>query len=226
MTALTGLAIWLGPLLLLDLANGGGILAELGYFFSKLAVVTFGGAYAVLAYMAQDVVQHHGWLEAAEMLDGLGLAETTPGPLILVTQFVGFLAAAREGGVWLGAAAAAVTLWATFVPCFLWIFAGAPWIDWLSTRRRLSGALSGITAAVVGVILNLSVWFGMHVLFGSVSRESVGPLTIWTPELGSIDWYALGLAVLSGILLLSLHAGIIPVLCISGALGWAITGAL
>lgn len=225
-TILIGLLIWFSPLVALDLWTGGGILAELGYFFSKLAVVTFGGAYAVLAYMAQDVVQHHGWLSAEAMLDGLGLAETTPGPLILVTQFVGFLAAAGDGGVWLGIAAAAVTLWATFVPCFLWIFAGAPWIEWLSTKRRLSGALEGITAAVVGVILNLSVWFGLHVLFGTVEKREVGLLSIWTPELATIDWPISLLTVLSAVLLLRLHIGIIPVLGISAALGWAITAAL
>jgi chromate transporter len=225
-TVAAGLLIWLGPLVVLDFAAGGGILTELGYFFSKLAVVTFGGAYAVLAYMAQDVVQHHGWLDAAAMLDGLGLAETTPGPLILVTQFVGFLAAAGEGGIWLGMAAAGVTLWATFVPCFLWIFAGAPWIEWLSTRRRLSGALAGITAAVVGVILNLSIWFALHVLFGTVEQHDVGWLSLWIPDVETFDWPVAVLSILSGVLLLRLHFGIIPVLGISGALGWAITAVL
>jgi len=221
-TMLIGLIIWLAPLVALDLATGGGILAEIGYFFSKLAVVTFGGAYAVLAYMAQDVVQQHGWLTAPQMMDGLGLAETTPGPLILVTQFVGFLAAAGEGGVWLGVAATAVTLWATFVPCFLWIFAGAPWIEWLGTQRRLSGALSGITAAVVGVILNLSLWFGLHVLFGAVNRVEAGPIAIWLPELSTIDWTVLGLTALSGVLLLVIRVGIFTALAIAAGAGWAI----
>lgn len=221
-TMLVGLVIWLAPLVALDLATGGGILAEIGFFFSKLAVVTFGGAYAVLAYMAQDVVQQHGWLTAPQMMDGLGLAETTPGPLILVTQFVGFLAAAGEGGVWLGVAATAVTLWATFVPCFLWIFAGAPWIEWLGALRRLSGALSGITAAVVGVILNLSLWFGLHVLFGTVNRVEAGPVAIWLPELSTIDWTVLGLTVLSGVLLLVIRVGMFTALAIAAGAGWAI----
>lgn len=225
-TILIGLVIWFGPLFLLDLVTGGGIVAEVGYFFSKLAVVTFGGAYAVLAYMAQDVVQQHGWLTAEAMLDGLGLAETTPGPLILVTQFVGFLAAAGQGSIWTGIGAAAVTLWATFVPCFLWIFAGAPWIDWLSTKRRLSGALAGITAAVVGVILNLSVWFGLHVLFGTVERQELGFIDLWIPDFMTVEWPVAGLTALSALLLLRLHLGIIPVLGISAALGWAITAAL
>lgn len=221
-TMLIGLFIWLAPLVALDLATGGGILAEIGYFFSKLAVVTFGGAYAILAYMAQDVVQQHGWLTASQMMDGLGLAETTPGPLILVTQFVGFLAAAGEGGVWLGVAATAVTLWATFVPCFLWIFAGAPWIEWLGAQRRLSGALSGITAAVVGVILNLSLWFGLHVLFGVVNRIEAGPLAVWVPELATIDWTVLGLTLLSGVMLLVVRLGLFAVLAIAAGAGWAI----
>ena len=147
------------------------------WFFSKLAVVTFGGAYAVLAYMAQDVVESYRWLSAGEMLDGLGLAETTPGPLILVTEFVGFLAAHRHGGgnPWaMGVLGALVTLWATFAPCFLWIFAGAPYIERLNAEPRLKSALAAVTAAVVGVILNLTVWFALHVLFARVSDAAGG----------------------------------------------------
>lgn len=221
-TAFIWLAIWLAPLAALDLLSAAPVLAEVGAFFAKLAVVTFGGAYAVLAYMAQDVVTSFGWLTAGEMMDGLGLAETTPGPLILVTQFVGYLAAFREGGVWLGLAGALVTIWATFAPCFLWIFVGAPYIEWISAQPRLNGALSAITAAVVGVILNLSIWFGMHVLFGDVTRQALGPLTLWTPDPASLNWIAVGLAALSAVMLLRLHWGIGRVLAVSSALGWVL----
>ena len=172
--------MWLVPLASLALLLGPQhVLTQVGIFFSKLAVVTFGGAYAVLSYMAQAAVEREGWLSATEMIDGLALAETTPGPLILVTQFVGFFAAYRDmGGIWGGIAGAAVTLWMTFAPCFLWIFAGAPYVDAIGQRPRLSGALAAITAAVVGVILNLSLWFGLHVLFGTVDpprRDGSGP---------------------------------------------------
>ena len=170
-TTATWAAIWLVPLALLALTLGSNhVLTKIGIFFSQLAVVTFGGAYAVLAYMAQAAVEQHGWLTAPEMIDGLALAETTPGPLILVTQFVGYLAALRGmGSIWGGLAGAAVTLWMTFAPCFLWIFAGAPYIEHIGRMPRLSGALAAITAAVVGVILNLSVWFGLHVLFARLT---------------------------------------------------------
>ena len=177
-------------------------------FFSKLAVVTFGGAYAVLAYMGQDVVQNSGWLTAGEMMDGLGLAETTPGPLILVTQFVGFMAAYKADGLLFGVSAAVVTLWATFVPCFLWIFAGAPYIDWISTRPRLKGALNAITAAVVGVILNLSIWFAIHVFFDTVETRSFGIITTSVPEWASLDWRVVVLTVAAALCLFRLHWGI------------------
>ncbi|MEQ1710488.1 MAG: chromate efflux transporter, partial [Hyphomicrobium sp.] len=162
------IAIWIVPLLAVVAVFGRGhVLSELAWFFSKLAVVTFGGAYAVLAYMTQEVVQGYRWLQPGEMLDALGLAETTPGPLILVNQFVGALAAFRHGGagsigigpIWMSVLGAVVTLWATFVPCFLWIFAGAPWIERLNRNPKLKSALQAVTAAVVGVILNLTVWF-------------------------------------------------------------------
>ncbi|WP_282449492.1 chromate efflux transporter [Roseibium sp. CAU 1639] len=212
------LVVWLGPLAVLEAATGLPILSDLGWFFSKLAVVTFGGAYAVLAYMAQDVVTIHGWLGAGEMMDGLGLAETTPGPLILVTQFVGFLAAANEGGLVLGFAGGLVALWATFAPCFLWIFAGAPYIEWISAQPRLKSALNAIIAAVVGVVLNLSVWFALHVFFTDVSAERWGWLTLWLPDLASLDWRVPVLAALCGVLLLRFHVGLIWVLLVS-ALG-------
>ncbi|UUX49657.1 chromate efflux transporter [Nisaea acidiphila] len=219
-TVMLWLALWWLPVLAVDQLSGAPILSQLGLFFSKLAVVTFGGAYAVLAYMAQDVVGVHGWLGAGEMIDGLGLAETTPGPLILVTQFVGFLAAYKADGLGLGIAGAAVTLWVTFAPCFLWIFAGAPYIDWIAAQPRLSGALSAITAAVVGVILNLSLWFGLHVLFAGVERKVAGPLVLWGPDLATLDWRVAMLALLSAVLLLRLHWNIIWVLGVAAALGW------
>jgi chromate transporter len=223
-TALIWLAIWLAPLAALDLMSSAPVLGDLGAFFAKLAVVTVGGAYAVLAYRAQDVVNGFGWLTAGEMMDGLGLAETTPGPLILVTEFVGYLAAYRDGGVWLGLAGALVTLWATFAPCFLWIFVGAPYIEWISAQPRLNGALSAITAAVVGVILNLSLWFGLHVLFDDVARQTLGPMTLWVPDLGSLNWRAALLSALCAVLLLRLHWGIGRVLLTSSLLGWALSG--
>lgn len=217
------LGIWIAPLAAITLALGPShVLAQTGLFFSKLAVVTFGGAYAVLAYMAQQAVETHGWLTAGEMLDGLGLAETTPGPLILVTEFVGTLAGFRSGSgaPWaMGLAGAIVTLWATFAPCFLWIFAGAPYVERIGSNARLSGALAGVTAAVVGVILNLALWFALHVLFAKVTPVSHGPLRLWAPELATFDWMAGGLSLLAAILLLWRHMGIITVLAICAGLG-------
>lgn len=216
-TILIGLAVWGLPVLAVDLLFGGTVLTEIALFFSKLAVVTFGGAYAVLAYMAQDVVVHYGWLTPTEMMDGLGLAETTPGPLILVTQFVGTLAAFREGGYALAIAGGLMTLWVTFVPCFLWIFVGAPYIDWISAQPRLNGALRAITAAVVGVILNLSLWFALHVLFGSVAKTEAGMLKLWLPDVATLNWSAMALIALSAALLLRVHLAIGWVLGISAA---------
>jgi chromate transporter len=213
-------AVWLVPLASLALLLGPHhVLTEVGVFFSKLAVLTFGGAYAVLAYMAQAAVERQGWLSAAEMIDGLALAETTPGPLILVTQFVGYFAGLREmGSIWGGIAAAVVTLWMTFAPCFLWIFAGAPYIEAIGKRPKLSGALSAITAAVVGVILNLSLWFGLHVLFGQVERME-GWFRPWVPAWGNIDGFSLGLSVLAAVALLRFHFGIIRTLMLCAVIG-------
>ena len=213
-------AVWLIPLGLLALFLGPQhVLTKIGVFFSQLAVVTFGGAYAVLSYMAQAAVEQHHWLSAPEMIDGLGLAETTPGPLILVTQFVGYLAASREmGSIWGGLAGAIVTLWMTFAPCFLWIFAGAPYIEHIGKIPRLSGALAAITAAVVGVILNLSVWFGLHVLFGKVNRLE-GLFKPWLPEWQSLDFAALGISAIAALALLRLHLGIPKTLALCAALG-------
>jgi chromate transporter len=220
------LAIWIGPLLAVAALFGSDhVLAQIAWFFSKLAVVTFGGAYAVLAYMAQAVVETYGWLTPGEMLDGLGLAETTNGPLILVTEFVGYLAAYRFGGfepVAMGLLGALVALWATFAPCFLWIFAGAPYIERLTSAPRLSSALATVTAAVVGVIGNLSVWFALHVLFGKVGETSFGPLRLFVPDPASIDPVALTLAALALVLVFVVRAGIATTLgvCAGVALVW------
>jgi chromate transporter len=218
-TTIIWMAIWLVPLAALALALGPHhILTEIGLFFSKLAVVTFGGAYAVLSYMSQAAVEQKHWLSPHEMIDGLGLAETTPGPLILVTEFVGYLAAFRQGGIGLGLAAAATTLWMTFAPCFLFIFAGAPYIESINARPRLKGALSCITAAVVGVILNLTVWFGLTILFGHVAR-SESWFRPWLPDWGQLDSVAVALCALSATLLLRLHMGLAKVLVISAICG-------
>jgi chromate transporter len=215
------LAIWIAPLLLTAVLFGRHhVTTGIALFFSKLAVVTFGGAYSVLAYMAQQAVETHGWLSAGEMLDGLGLAETTPGPLILVTEFVGLIAAYRHGGepkLVFGLLGAAITLWATFAPCFLWIFAGAPYIERLSTSPRLAGALAGVTAAVVGVILNLSLWFGLNVLFSRVDAQWYGPLRIWSPDLASLNLEVLALAALAAAVLLGLRVGILGTLALTTA---------
>jgi len=224
-TAATWLAIWWLPLLAIAAFDSDSLLLQLGIFFSKLAVVTFGGAYAVLAYLGQDVVNQFGWLSAGEMMDGLGLAETTPGPLILVNEFVGFLAAFRDGGIGYGVLGAMVTLWATFVPCFLWIFVGAPYIDWIGSQSRLKGALTAITAAVVGVILNLSIWFALHVFFEQVTRQNYGPLVVWQPELSSLDWRVVGLSLLCAILMFRFHWGISRVLVLSSLAGVALASA-
>jgi chromate transporter len=222
--------IWLLPLAALWVIAPGGLLAEVGLFFAKLAVVTFGGAYAVLAWMVQEVVQDFGWLTTAQMMDALGLAETTPGPLILVTEFVGFLAGAQAGGLWLGLAAALVTLWVTFAPCFLWIFAGAPYIDWIATRPRLQGALNAITAAVVGVIANLSLWFALHVVFGEVTRIGTqGGIGLWLPTAASVDMGAVILTALAAALVFWRRFDlllVLPLMALAG-LGWSFaTGAV
>jgi chromate transporter len=213
-----GSLIWLAPLGLV-MAIDSTFLRDIGVFFATLAVVTFGGAYAVLAYMTQEVVTGFGWLTTDQMMDALGLAETTPGPLILVTQFVGMLAGYSQGGLTLALIAGAFTLWMTFVPCFIWIFAGAPLIDWLDGRPRLTNGLAAITAAVVGVIANLSVWFALHVFFGTVQQISTGPVNMAVPDLGSIQIWPVYIAVIAAILLLWRHWGLVWVLFICAGLG-------
>ncbi len=206
--------VWLAPLSLLILAAPQR-LAEIGIFFSKLAVLTFGGAYAVLAWMAQDVVETKGWLTLQQMIDGLGLAETTPGPLILVNQFVGFLAAHQVGGWQFGLAGAVIALWMTFIPSFLFIFTGAPFIDRLTHMPRLSGALAAITAAVVGVIANLSLWFALHVLFASVPETTLGPLHLTWPDLTTLRLLPMLIAAFAAWALLLRHWPLLAVLAIS-----------
>lgn len=223
-TILIWLVIWWAPILVVAYFAESGVFAEIGIFFSKLATVTFGGAYAVLAYMAQDAVEAKQWLSATEMMDGLGLAETTPGPLILVTEFVGFLAGARAGGgldLGAGLAAAGMTVWATFAPCFLWVFTGAPYIEWIASKRRLSAALAAISAAVVGVILNLSIWFALHVLFADVQRHGLGPVAVWWPDLGTLNVWALALAGIAAVLLLLMKRGVLLTLGLCSVLGMA-----
>jgi chromate transporter len=217
-----GLALWLAPVAVL-MGMVGGTYADVAWFFSKMAVVTVGGAYAVLAYVAQDAVQSYHWLSAPEMLAGLGLAETTPGPLILVLQFVGFLAGFRAPedltGVPGGIAASVLVLWVTFAPCFVFVFLGAPLIERLQENRALSGALAAITAAVVGVVANLAVWFGLRVLFRDHRAVQAGPLTLDLPIPGSIDLAALALAILAGVCLFRFKLGVLRTLGLTAAAG-------
>ncbi|SIR06854.1 chromate transporter [Rhizobium sp. RU20A] len=221
--------LWLAPFALIAAmlgAGSGAIFTAIGAFFSKMAVVTFGGAYAVLSYVAQQAVEVHGWLKPGEMLDGLALAETTPGPLVLVLAFVGFMGAFR-GATGLepltaGLLGATLTVWVTFVPCFLWIFLGAPHVEKLRQNVALSGALSAISAAVAGVILNLALWFALHILFARVTRLEAGPVSLPLPELASIDPGAVALTILSAVLLIGLKRGVVTTLAISAAAGIAL----
>jgi chromate transporter len=226
-----GMLVWLAPMAaVLALLGPDHVLWDVGLFFSKLAIVTFGGAYAVLAYMAQQAVDVFGWLSAREMADGLGLAETTPGPLIMVTQFVGYLAAFRApepfSPIFAGMLGALLTTWVTFVPCFLWIFALAPWMERLEHANRLKGGLAAVTAAVVGVIANLSVWFALHVLFSRVLEQSIGRLILTLPDMSSFDWRAAVLALTATILIFRLKWNIMPVLGVSASGGLLLSYAI
>ncbi len=221
---LSGLAAWGAPVLLLGLALGfDTVFTEIGAFFSWLAVITFGGAYAVLAYVADAAVLAKGWLAPGEMLDGLAMAETTPGPLILVLSFVGFLAAFRDAGgldpMLAGLLGGLLAAWVTFVPSFLWIFLGAPYMERLRGNRALSGALAAITAAVVGVILNLALWLGLHVLFGTVGTLALGPVAMPWPVWNTLDPWALGLMAAAAIALFRLHLGLFGTLGLTAVLG-------
>ena len=218
------LTLWLGPVLALYLGLGGGnVFTKIAIFFSEMAVVTFGGAYAVLAYVAQQAVDNYHWVKPGEMLDGLGMAETTPGPLIMVTQFVGFLAAWREPGGLHPLLAATLggllTTWVTFTPCFLWIFFGAPFVEALRANKALGAALGAVTAAVVGVILNLAVWFALHVLFAKQVPVHFLGASVDLPVLASANWPAIALAVASAIAVFRFKVGMIPVLLASSIAG-------
>jgi chromate transporter len=218
------LMLWLGPVgILLALLGPDSVYSDIALFFSKMAVVTFGGAYAVLAYVAQQAVEHYRWLQPGEMLDGLGMAETTPGPLIMVTQFVGFLAAFRQASglppMVAGTLGGILTTWVTFMPCFLWIFLGAPYVERLRGNRALAGALAAITAAVVGVILNLAIWFGLHVLFEEVRPVVAGPLRFEVPLLASIDIPATLLTAAALVAVFRFKAGTLWVIAACGAAG-------
>ena len=224
--AVIGLTLWLGPVLLLFQTLGAdNVFTALGIFNAKMAVVTFGGAYAVLAYMAQQVVEHYHWLRPDEMLVGLGFAETTPGPLICVVEFVGFLAAFRNPGVLdptlAGFLGGLLAMWVTFVPSFLWIFLGGPYVESLIGNKPLSAALSSITAAVVGVILNLAVWFALHTLFGVVDQRHFGPLVVSIPVLSTVDWRALALSAAAIIAIFRFKIGMIKVFVACSAIGAA-----
>jgi chromate transporter len=219
-----GLAIWMAPIIVVVATVGGGhVLFDIAAFFSKLAVVSFGGAYALLAYMAQQAVENYAWMSAPEMVDGLGLAETLPGPLIKVTQFVGFLAAYRNAEPFSPVVAAilgsALTTWVTFAPPMMLIFAGAPFVEQLRANTRLSGALAAITAAVVGVILNLTVWFALHVLFADVKEARAGPLRWYAIDPASLDWWAALLALVAAALMLRLHRGLVETVAVMAVLG-------
>jgi chromate transporter len=220
------LPIWLAPVFLLWVLTGPSVWTQIGSFFSAMAVVTFGGAYAVLAYVAQAAVETFGWLAPGEMMDGLGLAETTPGPLVMVLQFVGFLAAFRAPGsldpLLAGCLGALLTTWVTFAPCFLWIFLGAPYVEALRSNRAISAALSAITAAVVGVVMNLALWFALHVVFREVRVVEFLGIGVDLPAPGSINWPAAILAVAAMVAMLRFRIGMLPTLACCALAGVAL----
>jgi chromate transporter len=227
------LALWLVPVAILIMNLGfENVFSRIALFFSKMALVTFGGAYAVLAYVAQQAVNTYGWLKAGEMLDGLGMAETTPGPLIMVLQFVGFMAAYRAPGtlspMLAGTLGGLLATWVTFTPCFLWIFLGAPFVETLRGNKALNAALSAITAAVVGVILNLAVWFAIHTVFRNTVPVRVFPFAFEAPDPMSADPWALALSIAAAIAIFRFRTGMIPTLAASCAAGVVLflTGAL
>jgi chromate transporter len=227
LTAIVGVVLWWAPVALAALTLGTQhVMVDIGLFFSKLATVSFGGAYALLAYMAQQAVENYRWMSAPEMVDGLGFAETLPGPLIKVTQFVGFLGAWRNpepfSPVMAAVLGSALTTWVTFVPPMLLIFAGAPFVEQLRANQRLSGALAAITAAVVGVVLNLTVWFVLHVLFATVVEQRAGPLRWFAFDPTTIDLKVGILAVVAAILAFRFHRGLVELVLVMAALGIAV----
>jgi chromate transporter len=223
-TSLIWLALWLIPVAgILLIVGSENVFSQIAVFFSKMAVVTFGGAYAVLAYVAQQAVETYQWLTPAEMLDGLGMAETTPGPLIMVLQFVGFIAAFRSPGdlppLLAGALGGLLATWVTFTPCFLWIFLGAPYIETIRQNKALSGALAAITAAVVGVILNLAIWFAIHTVFRTTVVVGEYGLSFDAPVLSSVDLWSLALSVAAASAIFRFRVGILQTLagsCLAG----------
>jgi len=222
--AVVFLSLWLAPTVLLIAVFGADdVFARIATFFSKMAVVTFGGAYAVLAYVSQEAVSTYGWLAPGEMIDGLAMAETTPGPLILVTQFVGFAAAYRDPGslppAVAGLLGGLLTTWVTFVPCFLWIFVGAPYMERLRENLRLSAALNAVTAAVVGVVLNLALWFSLHVLFAEIRFYDIAGIRLEWPILESFHGVPLLMTLVAALAVFRFNASVLTTLAISGCLG-------
>lgn len=220
------LPLWFGPLALVGWFTGrDSVFTQEGIFFSQAAVVTFGGAYSVLAYIAQQAVERFGWLQPGEMLDGMGMAETTPGPLIMVVQFVGFMGAYRNPGslnpLTAGVLGSIVTVWATFVPCFFWIFLGAPFVERLRGNRTITAALSSITAAVVGVILNLAVWFSLHTIFGTVETSSFGGIRLLIPVWSTLSYGSLVICVIAFLLTFYWKRGMFLTLAVCGACGYS-----
>jgi chromate transporter len=221
------LVIWWGPVAAVVAYSGQeSVYSQEAVFFSKTAMVTFGGAYSVLAYVADEAVEKYHWLEPGEMLDGLGMAETTPGPLIQVVQFVGFMGAYRNPGelspLAAGVAGSVITTWVTYAPCFLWIFLGAPYIEYLRGKQALNAALSTITAAVVGVILNLSIWFALHTIFATVLEQHYGPVRALVPDWRTIDLAALAIAAIAFVAIFRFKVGMIPTLAVSALIGLAV----
>jgi chromate transporter len=218
------LLIWLGPVAMLyKFAGRESVFTQQSLFFSKAAMVTFGGAYSVLAYVADECVKTFQWLTPGEMLDGLGMAETTPGPLIQVVQFVAFLGAYRNpeplSPLMAGVAGSVITTWVTYAPCFMWIFLGAPYIELLRGKQALNAALSAVTAAVVGVILNLSIWFALHTLFGTVRDEHLYGMRLLVPEWSTVDWMSVAIACGAMVAMFRFKLGMIPTLFGAAAIG-------
>jgi chromate transporter len=220
-------SLWMLPLVIVFFVFGGSsVFFQEGLFFSKAALVTFGGAYSVLAYIAQKAVEDYGWLQPGEMLDGIGMAETTPGPLIQVVQFVGFMGAFRLAGdmnpLAAGVFASVLVTWVTFAPCFMFVFVGAPYIEYLRGNKHLTSALNGVTAAVTGVILNLGIWFSINTLFKTVDETHIGPLKLITPQLASIDFASLGITVLSFFVYFVLKWDMLKTIlaCVVAGIGW------
>ncbi|MCV3739069.1 chromate efflux transporter [Rhizobium sp. TRM96647] len=226
------LLLWLGPVALLYVLFGSDdVFTQIGLFFSRMAVVTFGGAYAALSYVAQEAVQHYGWLKPTEMIDGLGMAETTPGPLIMVLQFVGFMGAYRNPGsldpMTAATLAAVLATWVTFLPCFLWIFLGAPFIERLRGNAALAGAMSAITAAVVGVIVNLALWFGLHFLFAGTDILRLGPLWLELPVWSTLSIPSLALSAAAALAIFRFKLSVIATIacCALAGMAWHVAGA-